>query len=85
MSTPTTHQVTLLLRAWRQGDHQALHLLRPLVYDELHQPARHYTRYERPGHLLPRTALVNEAYDPVFMEFIAELKLRWEQYQREIG
>ena len=33
---PVRHDVTQLLRAWSEGDHQALEKLTPLVYAELH-------------------------------------------------
>ena len=54
--------VSALLRAWSQGDQDALHVLTPIVYEELHHLARHYMRRERSGHSLQTTALVNEAY-----------------------
>jgi RNA polymerase sigma factor (TIGR02999 family) len=54
--------VTLLLRAWRRGDQDALDRLTPLVYDELRRRARHYLRGERPDHTLRPTALVHEVY-----------------------
>ena len=56
------HEVTKLLRRWREGDKQALDVLTPLVYDELHRLAHQYLSRERPGHTLQTTALVNEAY-----------------------
>ena len=62
MSQPSPHDVTRLLRAWSSGDQEALDKLLPLVYDQLHQLARHYMAGERPGHTLQTTALVNEAY-----------------------
>ena len=54
--------VSILLRAWSEGDRAALEKLTPIVYDELHRLARRYMRGERPGHSLQATALVNEAY-----------------------
>jgi RNA polymerase sigma factor (TIGR02999 family) len=54
--------VSTLLRAWSDGDNGALEMLTPLVYDELRRLARHYMKWERPGHSLQATALVNEAY-----------------------
>jgi RNA polymerase sigma factor (TIGR02999 family) len=54
--------VTVLLRRWRSGDHQALDELMPLVYDELRRLAARCLYAERPGHTLPATALVHEAY-----------------------
>ena len=55
-------EVSILLRAWSEGDQGALERLTPIVYDELHRLARRYMRGERPGHSLQATALVNEAY-----------------------
>ena len=51
-----------LLRAWSDGDRDALDRLTPIVYAELHRLARRYMQRERPGHSLQATALVNEAY-----------------------
>src|SRR5436190_9738509 len=56
------HQVTLLLRAWSEGDSAALEQLTPLVYEELHRRARWHMARERVGHTLQATALVNEIY-----------------------
>src|SRR5215475_8525176 len=54
--------VSALLRAWSDGDQDALQTLTPIVYEELHRLARRYMRRERSGHSLQATALVNEAY-----------------------
>lgn len=62
MTPSPSAEVTRLLRAWGQGDQQALEQLTPVVYDELRRMARHYMRGERDGHTLQTTALVNEAY-----------------------
>lgn len=59
---PHSHEVTRLLHAWAGGDEQALELLMPLVYDELHHLARLYMAGERPGQTLQTTALVHEVY-----------------------
>jgi RNA polymerase sigma-70 factor, ECF subfamily len=56
------HQLTLLLRAWAEGDQQALEQITPRVYDELHRLARRYMADERPNHPLQPTALINEAF-----------------------
>lgn len=56
------HGVTELLRAWRNGDDQALNRLIPVVYDELRRTARAHLRREQAGHSLPATALVHEVY-----------------------
>jgi RNA polymerase sigma factor (TIGR02999 family) len=57
-----SNEVTVLLRAWGDGDAQALDRLAPLVYRELHRIARSYMARERIDHTLQTTALVNEAY-----------------------
>ena len=54
--------ISVLLRAWSDGDQGALDRLTPIVYDELRRLARRYMRGERPGQSLQATALVNEAY-----------------------
>ena len=56
------NDVTGLLRAWTQGDAQALDKLIPSVYQELHRLARKYMNRERAGQSMQATALVNEAY-----------------------
>jgi RNA polymerase sigma factor (TIGR02999 family) len=54
--------VTILLKAWGQGNEAALERLTPLVYDELRRMARRYARREKAEHSLQPTALVHEAY-----------------------
>lgn len=58
----TAGDISVLLRAWSDGDQGALDRLAPIVYDELRGLARRYMRRERAGHSLQTTALVNEAY-----------------------
>jgi RNA polymerase sigma-70 factor, ECF subfamily len=58
----TQHEVTALLRRWKDGDPEALDSLTPLVYDELHRLAHQYIGRERADHTLQTTDLVNEAY-----------------------
>jgi RNA polymerase sigma-70 factor, ECF subfamily len=59
---PLCGEVSGLLRAWTDGDQQALEKLTPIVYEELHRLARYYMKGERSEHSLQTTALVNEAY-----------------------
>lgn len=59
---PEQANVTRLLRAWSDGDADALDALTPLVYEELRRLARRTFRGERAGHTLQPTALVNEAF-----------------------
>src|SRR6188474_1223905 len=63
MSIPTPpHQVTMLLRAWEEGDEQALQQLIPIVYEELRRIARRQMAGERASHTLQATALIHEVY-----------------------
>jgi RNA polymerase sigma factor (TIGR02999 family) len=55
-------EVTRLLTAWAQGDHDALNELLPLVYDELHRMARRAWSGQNQGRTLQPTALINEAF-----------------------
>jgi RNA polymerase sigma-70 factor (ECF subfamily) len=66
--------VSTLLRAWSDGDRNALERMTPLVYEELHRLAKHYMRRERPGHSLQTTALVNEAY----MRLVDYKRMQWQ-------
>ena len=60
--TPSDSQeISILLKAWGNGDHAALNRLTPLVYAELHRMAHRHMRKEREN-TLQTTALVNEAY-----------------------
>src|SRR5215510_2636206 len=59
---PQARDVTQLLRAWSEGDQQALEKLTPLVYQELHRRAHRQMAQERSGQTLQTTALVNEIY-----------------------
>ena len=54
--------VTSLLRAWREGDGDALGHASTLLYPELRRQARLYMRRESPGHILQTTALVHETF-----------------------
>jgi RNA polymerase sigma factor (TIGR02999 family) len=56
------HEVTDLLRAWRNGDATAVDRLFPLVYGELRRISHRLQSGERPGHTLGTTGLVHEAY-----------------------
>jgi RNA polymerase sigma factor (TIGR02999 family) len=69
-----TGEVTSLLLAWRQGDHDALDRLVPLVYAELRRLAHGYMRGERPGHTLQTTALIHEAY----VRLVSAPQMRWQ-------
>jgi len=57
-----TSAVTRLLRAYNDGEEDALDDLVPLVYDTLRRVAQRQLRGERDDHTLSSTALVHEAY-----------------------
>jgi len=59
---PSPTDPSILLRAWSEGDQNALRKLTPIVYAELRRLARRCLRGEHPDHSLQTTALVNEAY-----------------------
>ncbi len=71
----TSHEgdVSMLLRAWSDGDQNALDKLAPIVYDELRRLAHFFLQRERPGHSLQATALVNEAY----LRLVDYKRMRW--------
>ena len=66
--------ISRLLRAWSQGEQDALERLAPIVYDELRSLARRYMRRERPGHSLQTSALVNEAY----LRLVDYKRMQWQ-------
>src|ERR1700678_3714195 len=73
-------QVTLLLKAMKNGDESAAGKLLPLVYNELHRLAKSYMQRERPDHTLQATALINEAYLR-----LARDSVDWQSRQHFIG
>src|SRR5262249_30658906 len=62
MPEDDSSETTQLLRAWANGDREALEKLTPRVYNELRRIAGHFMRDERPGRTMQTTALVHEAY-----------------------
>jgi RNA polymerase sigma factor (TIGR02999 family) len=73
-------QVTLLLKAMKNGDESAAEELLPLVYNELHRLAKSYMHRERSDHTLQPTALINEAYLRLARESVD-----WQSRQHFIG
>lgn len=71
---PQTHEITELLKAWSNGDSEALDKLLPLVDQELRKIAHAYMKKERAGHILQTTALVAEA----LMRLIGPEKISWQ-------
>lgn len=77
----SSKEVTQLLADWQSGDQQALEVLMPLVYKELHRLADHYLRRERVGHTLQATALINEAY----LRIIKQDEVNWQNRAHFFG
>jgi RNA polymerase sigma factor (TIGR02999 family) len=75
------HQITKLLKQWSSGDQEALELLMPLVYAELHRLAHQHMRREKAGHILQTSALINEAY----LRLANESQLHWENRNHFFG
>jgi RNA polymerase sigma factor (TIGR02999 family) len=73
--------LTGLLRAWNDGDPQAVNELMPLVYAELHRLARANLRGERADHTLQATALVNEAY----VRLVGQTRVKWQNRAQFFG
>ena len=74
-------EVTQLLVAWGKGNKEALDLLTPLVYRELHKLAESYLRRERDAATLQPTALVHEAY----LRLVAQDLPDWESRAHFFG
>jgi RNA polymerase sigma-70 factor (ECF subfamily) len=81
VATPSPGAVTDLLRAWSDGDEDALEGLLPLVEAELRRLARGYMRRERQEHTLQTTALVNEA----FLRLTDARRIRWQDRAHFLG
>jgi len=62
MPDSSNADTTELLRAWADGDSEALRELTPRVYRELRKMAAHLLNNERPGYSLQSTDLVHEVY-----------------------
>lgn len=81
MATSSPAAVTELLRAWSDGDDDALEQLMPLVEAELRRLARGYMARERRNHTLQTTALVNEA----FVRLTDARQVRWQDRAHFLG
>lgn len=69
----TDHDITALLVDLQEGDREAMDLLFPLLYDELHRMAQQQLRGERPDHTFSPTSLVHEAY----LKLIDQTRTNW--------
>ena len=74
-------EVTRLLKAWSNGQEQALDRLVPQIHRELRKLAAGYLRKERHDHTLQPTALVNEA----FLKLIDQRAVRWQNRAHFFG
>ena len=82
MGRSEDRELTDLLKAWSQGDQDALDKLTPRVYAELHRLAGIYMAGERrPNHPLQATALINEA----FVRLIDWKNVRWQSRAHFFG
>jgi RNA polymerase sigma-70 factor, ECF subfamily len=81
VAIPLPGAVTDLLRAWSDGDDEALEQLTPLVEAELRRLARACMSRERRGHTLQPTALVNEA----FLRLTDARSIRWQDRAHFVG
>lgn len=62
MADSSSSDTTQLLRAWADGDSEALRQLTPRVYRELRRMAARLLQDERPGYSLQSADLVHEVY-----------------------
>lgn len=81
MNDDAPPDVTVLLRAWNDGQPGALDALMPIVYQELHRLARATLRGERHDHTLQATALVNEAY----VRLVGQTRMQWQNRAQFFG
>jgi RNA polymerase sigma factor (TIGR02999 family) len=81
LTTLSPKGVTELLRAWSDGDDDALERLMPVVEAELRRLARGYMARERREHTLQPTALVNE----VFLRLTDARLIRWQDRAHFLG
>jgi len=73
-ATHPSKEITAMLRAWSEGEREALDSVLPLVYEELHRQAHRYLRRERRNNSLQTTVLINEAY----LKLIEQKNIRFE-------
>ncbi len=81
LSPESGSDVTLLLKAWGDGDRDALDELMPIVYSELHRLAQMKLQGERADHTLQTGALVNEAY----IRLVDQTRVQWQNRAHFFG
>jgi len=75
------NQVTQLLFDLSTGNRQAVDILMPMIYKEMHQLAHMHLRGERRNHTLNATALVHEAY----IKLVDQDKITWQNRAHFFG
>lgn len=75
------HDITQLLSDLSSGNKDAVNLLMPMVYKEMHQLAHMHLRRERRNHTLNATALVHEAY----LKLVRQDKVTWQNRAHFFG
>ena len=73
--------LTVLLKAFTDGDTRAMDELMPLIYEELRVQAHLYLSKERKNHTLQTTALVHEAY----LRLIKQNSVNWQNRAHFFG
>jgi RNA polymerase sigma factor (TIGR02999 family) len=73
-ATHSSKEITEMLRAWSNGEREALDAILPLVYEELHRQAHRHLRRERRNNSLQTTVLINDAY----LKLIEQKNVRFE-------
>jgi RNA polymerase sigma-70 factor (ECF subfamily) len=74
MPESSSSDTTQLLRAWADGDSEALQQLTPRVYRELRRVAARLLQNERPGYSLQSVDLVHEVY----LRLVNARELNWQ-------
>ncbi len=76
MASDARTRATEIVARWSAGSapERSVEELMPLVYNQLRRLAGHYMRHENPGHTLPATALVHEAY----LRLVDDSRVSWQ-------
>ncbi len=76
MASDARTRATEIVAGWSAGraPERSVEELMPLVYNQLRRLAGHYMRHENPGHTLPATALVHEAY----LRLVDDSRVSWQ-------
>jgi RNA polymerase sigma factor (TIGR02999 family) len=74
LASPSSQELTELLRGWSGGDQSALGRIVDLAYPEMRKIARRCLSRERSEHTIQATALVHEAY----LRFVDIGQVRWQ-------